>query len=106
MSASTASTTRQTSARVSVGLTTWSRHHVATIELDIRLDSISVWCGYIEYALMGRDEFRNWLDNPESMFAVDQVVWSMRGEDLCISLNSGPTYPIGRDMISHVHDVI
>lgn len=114
MPASTTSTTLQTTeipeasppGRVSLALTTWSRTYIIAIELVIHVDTISVRCGFHEYAVMEKDAFRYWLNNPEAVFAVDHIMWTKRGKDLCISINSGPTYPILRDTIPGLHRAI
>ena len=92
--------------RIPFDLTHWCGALAATIELLVRADTISVWCGYQEFAVMHRNLFRTWVTDPDGVFTVDRVTWSVRGLDICMCINYGPTYPVPRETVDRLREVI
>lgn len=80
---------------------------VATIEMVIRIDDVSLWCRNRTVAVMDRDHFGEWLLDPAAgAFEVDDVVWSVQGPHLCIAIGGSTSYPVPIDTVQQLLAVI
>jgi hypothetical protein len=65
---------------------------VDAVEAVVRIDSVTLWCANRTLAVMDRERFGTWLINPDTVFAIDDVVWSLQGPDLCITIDNSISY--------------
>lgn len=53
---------------------------VTTLELVIRIDSLTLWSGNRTLAVIDRDRFRHWVFHPDQMLQIDDVTcWAHQG---------------------------
>ena len=79
---------------------------VATIDVVVRIDTIELWHVNRSIAVIDRNEYRAWLDNPHWAFASYEVVWTLRGPNACISIDHGPTYPVDPNVMGKLRKVV
>jgi hypothetical protein len=79
---------------------------VATVEMVVRIDEISMWCGNRTIAVMDRDAFGEWLIHPERPFEIDDVAWSVQEPYVCITIDGSLSYPVPHDTVQQLLGVI
>jgi hypothetical protein len=79
---------------------------IATLEIVVRIDIVTLWCANRTLAVMDRDLFGQWLVRPDRAFAIDDVVWSAQGPHTCISIDNGPSYAVPRGTVEQLLGVI
>jgi len=67
---------------------------VATIEVVVRIESVTLWFANRTLAVMDRDLFRAWLANPDRIFSIDDVTWSASDAGLCITVDGSISYAV------------
>jgi hypothetical protein len=80
---------------------------VATAEMVIRIDDITVWCGNRTLAVMDRERFGEWLLHPgASLFEIDDIAWSVREPYVCITIDGSMSYPVPHETVQHLLGVV
>jgi hypothetical protein len=79
---------------------------VATVEVVVRIDNVTLWWANRTIAVMDRELFGQWLVRPDRVFAIDDVVWSVQGPHTCITIDNGISYAIPRDAVEQLLGVI
>jgi hypothetical protein len=96
------------SGKILLELVNWLGQRIAILGLVVVGETITVWCGHLEIAIINRQEFRAWLQDPDNAFERHGIVWTVQKNDLCIciSLNAGPTYRIPDFTLPNLQAVI
>ena len=79
---------------------------VATVEIVVRLDHVTLWSGNRTIAVMDRDLFGEWLFRPEEVFEIDDVAWSVQGAHTCITLDGSRSYIVPEETVEQLRGVI
>jgi len=79
---------------------------IGTVEIVIRIDHLSLWYGNRTLAVMDRDQFREWLIDPEEPFGIDDVVWSMDAVGTLLTIDDSATYAIPNPVVQHLVQVV
>jgi hypothetical protein len=79
---------------------------VDTVEMVVRIDDISLWCGNRTIAVMDRELFGEWLIHPRWPYEIDDVVWSVQDPYVCITIDSSTTYPVPHDTVQQLLGVV
>ncbi len=79
---------------------------VDTLELAIRIDTVTVWRLNRTLAVMDRDAFGQWLVDPLKVYAIDDVAWSAQGPYLCISIDNSTSYTLPEETVAQLLGVI
>jgi hypothetical protein len=79
---------------------------VDTLELAIRIDTVTVWRLNRTLAVMDRDAFGQWLVDPVKVYAIDDVAWSAQGPHLCISIDNAVSCIVPEETVAQLLGVI
>jgi hypothetical protein len=79
---------------------------VGLIEVVIRIDIVTVWWANRTLAVMDRDLFGQWLVSPVRVYPVDDVVWSVQGPHLCITIDNSTSYAVPEETLAELLGVI
>jgi hypothetical protein len=92
--------------RVEFDLLSGRGWRVAVVEVVVRIESVTLWCGNRTLAVMDRDLFREWLIHPRQGFEIDDVTWSAQNSDTCISIDGSIPYVVPQGTVQHLTAVI
>jgi hypothetical protein len=79
---------------------------VAWIEFSVRDELISVWHGNRTLSVMDRARFHAWFWNPIGPHETDDLVWSVRGTRLALSIDGSGHYFIPAVFVNRLASVI
>ena len=77
-----------------------------TVEVVVRIDHLSLWYGNRTLAVMDRDQFRNWLIDPEKPFQIDDVMWSVEGQATHLTIDDSVSYAIPPAIVEYLIAVV
>jgi hypothetical protein len=79
---------------------------VATIDVVVRIDNLTLWHDNRSLAVIDRDRFRQWLVRPKQPLAIDDVVWTVQENTTCITIDNRITYPVPRATVGQLLGVL
>lgn len=79
---------------------------VGTVEIVIRMDHLSLWFGNRTLAVIDRETFREWLDDPEEPFWVDDVMWTIHDAGGELTIDDAASYKIPDALVQHLVQVV
>jgi hypothetical protein len=56
-------------------------------EMYVSVDTVTVRFGGRTLAFIVRDFFRSWLQRPGRPYVIDDIIWSVQGDALCMTVN-------------------
>jgi hypothetical protein len=84
------------------------QHSEATayLELSVREEFITVWERNATLAVLHRDQFRRWFWNPVGSFSYDDLVWTVEGTRLCLSICGSVPWFVPEDFVDQLVSVL
>ena len=80
---------------------------IGTIELVLRIDSVTMWFGNRTLMVIDRDAFREWLIHPaRHRLESDDVVWFMEGEATCLNIDNIMAFTVPDEVVRRLVSVI
>jgi hypothetical protein len=79
---------------------------VAIVEIVVRIESVTLWCGNRTLAVLDREAFREWLIHPRQELVMDDVAWSVRDSDTWITVDGSVAYLVPEATVRHLVAVI
>ena len=84
----------------------WGRV-IGTIELVLRIDSVSMWMGNRTLMVIDRDVFREWLIHPvRCPLESDDVVWFMDEDATCLRIDAAMSFTVPDEVIRRLAAVM
>ena len=81
----------------------WS---VATVEVAVRLDTVSFGIGRRNLGVIERGAFREWLHRSDLSLAVDDLVFQLMGPDLCVIIDGSIPYPLPARVVTSLMTLV
>lgn len=78
----------------------------AFLEISVRDDFLTVWLQSRTLSVMDRDKFRVWFWNPMGDFADGDLVWSVNGTRLVLSIDDGPPLSVPEVFVGHLASIL
>lgn len=97
--------TVQWTGRLEFDLTDSRGWRVGTIEVVVRIDTVTLWYGNRTLAVMHRESFKHWLMRPVVPFEFDDVVWFMQGTTTCLTIDGANSYAVPDPIVDHLFAV-
>jgi hypothetical protein len=79
---------------------------VAIVEVVVRIESVTVWCGSRTLAVMDRELFREWLVHPRRVLEIDDVSWSVQESCTCITIDGSAAHVVPAETVRDLVAVI
>ncbi|MCD5352295.1 hypothetical protein [Kineosporia mesophila] len=95
----------QWTGRLEFDLTDSRGWRVGTIEVVVRMDTVTLWYGNRTLAVMHRESFKHWLVRPVKPFEFDDVVWFMQGTTTCLTIDGANSYAVPEPIVDHLFAV-
>lgn len=95
----------QWTGRLEFDLTDSRGWRVGTIEVVVRIDTVTLWYGNRTLAVMHRESFKHWLMRPVVPFEFDDVVWFMQGTTTCLTIDGANSYAVPDPIVDHLFAV-
>ncbi|GAB6900917.1 hypothetical protein [Kineosporia succinea] len=95
----------QWTGRLEFDLTDSRGWRVGTIEVVVRIDTVTLWYGNRTLAVMHRESFKHWLIRPVVPFEFDDVVWFMQGTTTCLTIDGANSYAVPDPIVDHLFAV-
>jgi len=95
----------QWTGRLDFDLTDSRGWRVGTIEVVVRIDTVTLWFGNRTLAVMHRESFKHWLMRPVVPFEFDDVVWFMQGTTTCLTIDGSNSYAVPDPIVDHLFAV-
>ncbi|MBT0770419.1 hypothetical protein KIH74_15860 [Kineosporia sp. J2-2] len=95
----------QWTGRLEFDLTDSRGWRVGTIEVVVRIDTVTLWYGNRTLAVMHRESFKHWLMRPVVPFEFDDVVWYMQGTTTCLTIDGANSYAVPDPIVDHLFAV-
>ncbi|GLY28540.1 hypothetical protein [Kineosporia sp. NBRC 101731] len=95
----------QWTGRLEFDLTDSRGWRVGTIEVVVRMDTVTLWRGNRTLAVMHRESFKHWLVRPVKPFEFDDVVWFMQGTTTCLTIDGANSYAVPEPIVDHLFAV-
>ena len=92
--------------RLDIDLSNGHSQHIGTVELVVRIDTLTLWYGNRTLAVVDRDTFREWLIHPGRPYEIDDVIWTAQGTDSYLSIDRSTPYAISSAVIDHLVAII
>jgi len=78
----------------------------AYLELSVRDEFVKVWQGNWTLAVMDRDRFRSWFWDPTGSFEFDDLVWTVEGTRLCLSIRRSVPFFVPETFVGQLVTVL
>jgi hypothetical protein len=88
--------------RLEFDLTNGRGWRVGTVEVVVRIDTLTLWYGNRTLAVLDREGFREWLIHPVAPYQIDDVTWSMQGVLTCITVDGSLSYAVPGGIVDHL----
>lgn len=75
---------------------------VATLEISLRRDIVSLSIGTRNLAVVDRDALRGWFQRPAQPMSVDDVLFVLVDAQLCVRLDGAGPYPLPTGVVSQL----
>jgi hypothetical protein len=95
----------QWTGRLEFDLTDSRGRRVGTVEVVVRIDTVTLWYGNRTLAVMHRETFKAWLNRPVVPFEFDDVVWYMQGATTCLTIDGSNSYAVPDPIVDHLFAV-
>jgi hypothetical protein len=95
----------QWTGRLEFDLTDGRGRRVGTIEVVVRIDTVTLWYGNRTLAVMHRETLKAWLNRPVVPFEFDDVVWFMQGATTCLTIDGSNSYAVPDPIVDHLFAV-
>ena len=82
------------------------RRTAAYLELSLRDEFVTVWQGNWTLAVMDRDRFRSWFWDPAGSFEFDDLVWTIEGTRLCLSIRGSVPFFLPETFVGQMVTVL
>lgn len=92
--------------RMEFDLSNGQGFQVGTVEVVVRMDHLSLWLGNRTLAVMDRDQFRQWLIEPEKPYQIDDVMWSIDDEATHLTIDGSVSYAIPGPILEYLIAVV
>lgn len=79
---------------------------VATLDLVVRIDSLTLWWGNRTLAVIDRDIFKQWAHHPGRTLQTDDVTWSTQGGTGWICVDGSTPYVVPSNSFQYLLTVI
>ena len=70
-----------------------------TAEMYVSVDTLTLRFGGRTLAFMVRDFFRSWINRPFQPYMIDDAIWSVEGDALCLTVDGRLLYAEATDAV-------
>ena len=77
-----------------------------TAEMYVSVDTLTLRFGGRTLAFMVRDFFRAWINRPAQPYMIDDAIWSVEGDALCLTVNGRLLYAEATDAVDVLRQLL
>jgi hypothetical protein len=77
-----------------------------TAEMYVSVDTLTLRFGGRTLAFMVRDFFRSWINRPREPYLIDDAIWSVQGDALCLTVNGRLLYAEATDAVDVLRQLL
>jgi hypothetical protein len=92
--------------RIDFGLLNQRGWRVGTVEVVVRIDTVTLWWAHRTLAVMDREAFGDWLVNRVPLYLIDDVVWSKQDSLTVLTIDNKSSYVVPSNIVEQFLGVI